>query len=68
MKSYDKKFNTVLAILVILLTVIIPMLFNMESQGVFGLSNSFLAGFIGVSSIFGLLWLVSKIARKNSTE
>jgi hypothetical protein len=59
MKIENKSKMTILATLIPLPTIFVPLLANMETQIIFGLSNSFWAGFIGASSIVGMIFLLA---------
>lgn len=59
MKIENKSISTVLVGLIPLPTIVVPLLAGMEPQMIFGLSNSFLSGFVGGSSIFGMIILLA---------
>ena len=59
MKIENKSISTVLVGLIPLPTIVAPFLAGMEPQMIFGLSNSFWSGFVGGSSIVGMIILLA---------
>lgn len=59
MKIENKSISTVLVGLIPLPTIVAPLLASMEPQVIFGLSNFFWSGFVGGSSIVGMIILLA---------
>ena len=62
MRIENKSKMIILATLIPLATIIAPLLSNMEPQVIFGISNSFWAGFIGGSSLVGMIFLLPTLS------